>query len=177
MPNKKDLEQEFSISDNTVYKTLKSCGLNTAKEDYSDEEIEIFFRPARQMLDAGKKYDDVKERFQTSDKSDDRSQYNDFQATITSDVLGIPTAEMAADLVTSAVKQISPYIPQLIAHTLAEEMQSPQMKKAFEETRLQIVQKNNNVRNVGADFLLQKMRGTSQLTGNSPNQAQLPEAL
>lgn len=48
---KKDLQGRFSISDETVTKTLKACGLDTSTRHYSDEEIELYFAPARALLE------------------------------------------------------------------------------------------------------------------------------
>ena len=59
------------------------------------------------------------------------------------DAVGIATAEMAVDMVQDAVKKITPHIPQLVAHTLAEEMQSPEMKTAFENLRSEMKQKKS----------------------------------
>ena len=182
MPNKKDLEQQFGISDNTVYKTLKACGLDTSKEDYSDEEIEHHFKVAREMLDSGKRYKDVEAHFglndsdETGDTEVNQEAQNHQSKTPTSaaDVVGVAAAEMAVDMVQDAVKKISPHIPNLIAHTLAEEMRSPEMKTAFEEMRSEVKQQRAT-NNAGVDFLLQKMNGTKQLTGESQNQ-QLLEA-
>lgn len=59
MITKKELEARFSITDNTVYKTVQASGLDTSKEQYTEEEIEEYFVPARALLDSGKKYKDV----------------------------------------------------------------------------------------------------------------------
>ena len=183
MPNKKDLEQQFGISDNTVYKTLKACGLDTSKEDYSDEEIEHHFQVARDLLDNGKRYKDVEAHFglndsdETGDTEVNQEAQNHQSTTPTSaaDVVGVAAAEMAVDLVQDAVKKISPHIPNLIAHTLAEEMRSLLMRTAFENLRSEVREKSPN--NAGVDFLLQKMNnGGKQLTGGNHNQAQLPSA-
>ena len=182
MPTKKDLEQQFQISDNTVYKTLKACGLDTSKEDYSSDEIENYFKVAREMLSAGKKYKDVEQYFGLADveptetnQSNHEGQTNQGAA---ADAVGMATAEMAVDMVQDAVKQIAPHIPQLVAHTLAEEMRSPEMKTAFQEMRSEIREQRNN-NNAGVDFLLKRMNGRNgarQLTGNSNNTQALPQA-
>ena len=181
MPTKKDLEQQFEISDNTVYKTLKACGLDTAKEEYSDEEIENYFKVAREMLDAGKKYKDVEQYFGLADAEPEAAEQQNQQAQTSqssaADAVGIATAEMAVDMVQDAVKQISPHIPQLVAHTLAQEMQSDEMRSAFENVRTQMKQQKTS-NNAGVDFLLKKMNnnGAKQLTGGSNQTQALPEA-
>ena len=183
MPTKKDLEQQFEISDNTVYKTLKACGLDTAREEYSDEEIENYFKVAREMLDAGKRYKDVEEYFGLTDAEPEETEQQNQQAQTSqgsaADAVGMATAEMAVDMVQDAVKQISPHIPQLVAHTLAQEMQSDEMKTAFEDMRSEMKQQKSGSNNAGVDFLLKKMNnnnGARQITGSSNNTQALPEA-
>ena len=178
MPNKKDLERLFGISDNTVYKTLKACGLDTAREDYADEEIENFFRVAREMIASGKKYKDVERHFGVG-HSDSPGAEREHSASHPSaaDAVGVATAELAVDLVQDAVKKISPHIPDLIAHSLVQEMRSPEMKSAFEDMRNQMREQASSSSNAGVDFLLHKMNGTRQLTGEGLNQEQLPSAL
>ena len=178
MPTKKDLEQQFGISDNTVYKTLKACGLDTSKEEYTEEEIENYFKLAREMLDAGKKYKDVEQYFGLSDVEPEEAeqQHNQTSQGSAADAVGMATAEMAVDMVQDAVRQVAPHIPQLVAHTLAEEMRSSEMKASFNEMRSEMKQQRSS-NNAGVDFLLKKMNssGAKQLTGNNSNQA-LPEA-
>ena len=181
MPTKKDLEQQFQISDNTVYKTIKACGLDTSKEDYTESEIENYFQIAREMLDAGKRYKDVEQYFGLADAEPTETNQSSHEGQTSNgsaaDAVGIATAEMAVDLVQDAVKKITPHIPQLVAHTLAEEMQSPEMKTAFENLRSEMKQKKSTNNNAGVDFLLKRMNGNKsrQLTGSSNTQA-LPEA-
>lgn len=179
MPTKKDLEQQFGISDNTVYKTLKACGLDTSKEEYTEEEIENYFKVARDILSSGKKYKDVEQYFGLADVEPEEVEQQHSQSSQGSaaDAVGIATAEMAVDMVQDAVKQIAPHIPQLVAHTLAEEMSSPEMKASFNEMRSEMKQQQVTT-NAGVDFLLKKIHGSNgarQLTGNSNTQA-LPEA-
>ena len=183
MPTKKDLEQQFEISDNTVYKTLKACGLDTAKENYSEEEIESYFKVAREMLSAGKKYKDVEQYFGLADAEPEGTEQQNQQAQTNqgsaADAVGMATAEMAVDMVQDAVKQISPHIPQLVAHTLAQEMQSDEMKASFNEMRSEMKQQKTSSNNAGVDFLLKKMNnnnGARQITGSSNNTQALPEA-
>lgn len=51
--SKKDLERRFHLADTTVYRTLKACGLSTARRTYTEEEIATRFIPARKLFDAG----------------------------------------------------------------------------------------------------------------------------
>lgn len=183
MPSKKDLEQRWQISDNTVYKTLKACGLDTSKEDYTDEEIENHFKVARDMIGSGKRYKDVEAYFGLNNsggaeenQAEAEQPHQSAPKSNAADAVGVAAAELAVDMVQDAVKKISPHIPNLIAHTLAQEMRSPEMKTAFEEMRTEIKQQKTSTNNAGVDFLLEKMNGTKQLMGGNPNQSQLPEA-
>ncbi len=178
MPNKKDLEQQFGISDNTVYKTLKACGLDTSKEDYSEEEISNYFKVAREMISNGKRYKDLEQHFGVCNGSEAEEHQQPQQSSPFSsaaDAVGMAAAELAVDMVQDAVKKISPHIPALIAHTLVEEMRSSEMKKGFDSIRSEMKQQKPSANNAGVDFLLQRMHGTKQLTGGD-NQAQLPSA-
>ena len=182
MPSKKDLEQQFGISDNTVYKTLKACGLDTAKENYSEEEIENYFKVARDILSSGKRYKDVEEYFGMSNpEAEAENQQPEEQSaprSTAADAVGVAAAEMAVDMVQDAVKKITPHIPHLIAHTLAEEMRSPDMKNAFNNMRSEMKQQKESNSNAGVDFLLKKMNhsnGAKQL-GGTQDRVRLPEA-
>lgn len=189
MLTKKDLELKFNLSANTVYKTLQCCSLDTSSKQYSDEEIEQYFVVARKMLDAGKTYSDVEEYFGTKNSSGAREvkQEEEFnaegfaanQATDASDAVGIAVAETMADMVESSVKQVAPYIPALMMQTINQELNSGEIKQAFDNMRSQIKSNskgNGNSSSSGAAFLLQKMRGhPPQLTGTQEYK-QLPEA-
>ena len=188
MLTKKDLESKFNLSANTVYKTLQCCGLDTSSKQYSDEEIEQHFVTARKMLDAGKTYNDVEEYFGTKNSSGTsevgQEEFNAEgfaanQATDASDAVGIAVAKTMADMVESSVKQVAPYIPALVMQTINQELNSGEIKQAFDDMRSQIKSSSNgNGNGSGAAFLLQKMRGhphPHQLTGTQEYK-QLPEA-
>ncbi|BAZ00498.1 hypothetical protein NIES37_44900 [Tolypothrix tenuis PCC 7101] len=61
---KKDLEREYKIADTTVYRTLKACGLSTARRKYTAEEITTRFKVARQMFEERYTVKDVAEHFE-----------------------------------------------------------------------------------------------------------------
>lgn len=60
---KKDLEKRFGLADTTVYRTLQSCGLSTARRTYSEAEIQTHFIPARRLFEAGFTAKDVQAYF------------------------------------------------------------------------------------------------------------------
>ena len=112
-----------------------------------------------------------------AEEEENQQSYQSAPQSSAADAVGVAAAELAVDLVQDAVKKVSPYIPSLVAHTLAEEMRSPEMKTAFENMRSEMKQQKPSTHNAGVDFLLQKMNnGGKQLTGGNHNQAQLPSA-
>lgn len=188
MLTKKDLEEKFGLGSNTVYRTLQVCPLGTKKKEYTEEEIEQYFVPARRMLDAGKTYEEVTEYFKMKNPEGaegvdnlDEDEFNTDgfaanQATDAGDAVSVTVAETVADMVQSAVKEVAPYIPALVAQTLNQEINSGEIKQAFANMRSQI-RSNSNGNGSGAAFLLQKMRGQSQnqLAGSREHR-QLPQA-
>ena len=60
---KKDLERRSRLADTTVYKTIKACGLSTAKRRYTEAEIHERFDIARHLLDHGYTYAQVTQHF------------------------------------------------------------------------------------------------------------------
>lgn len=61
--SKKELSIRFNISYNSVYRTLKVCGLSTTKRRYSADEVTLFFAPARNLFNSGKTRKEVAEYF------------------------------------------------------------------------------------------------------------------
>jgi len=169
---KKDLEVRFNKSDNTIYKTLQVCGLDTSRQEYTAEEIENYFIPARSMLDAGKSYKKVKEyfalkkggqsgndeAFEEQEQDFDPSGFTSNQTTDATDTVSYAVAQTVADMVERSVKDIAPFIPALVVQTINMELNSGQIKAAFEQMRTQIKENQGS----GAAFLLQKMRQQNQ---------------
>ncbi|MBW4635236.1 MAG: hypothetical protein KME30_26080 [Iphinoe sp. HA4291-MV1] len=187
MYTKKDLEAKFNLSDNTVYKTLQVCGLSTGKQEYTHEEIENYFLPARQMLDAGKKYKQVKEYFalkrggqatnqpleeEFDQKEFDASGFTSNQAMDASDMVSGVVAQTVADMVERSVKEIAPFIPALVVQTINQQLNSGEITEAFEQMRSQI----RESRGSGAAFLLHRMQGSPRLMPLGQDMRQLPQA-
>lgn len=61
--SKKELQQRYGLADTTVVKTLKACGLSTAKRRYTEAEIEERFSVARHLLGGGMTYAEVEDYF------------------------------------------------------------------------------------------------------------------
>lgn len=74
MVTKKELEARFEISINTVRETLKACGLDTAKEDYTEEEITNYFQEARRLKqEEGLSYADIAQKFGVTETGSEQS--------------------------------------------------------------------------------------------------------
>lgn len=155
-------------SRNTVRDTLRACGLDSKKERYTSDEIFNNFIPAREMIEAGKRYGEIAEHFGIKDckgtqvEADEENEVNGDEVGLT-DTVGVAVAESAYDVVQSSVKQVSAYVPQIVVHSLKQELNSQQMRQAIrEEMRSQL---NSEGGGSGAAFLLQKMKPTNQLEG------------
>lgn len=187
---KKDLEEKFNVSDNTVYKTLQVCGLDTKKHEYSSEEIDEYFAPARKMLDSGKKYKEVKEYFrmkhgpaqgaveaETEEEDFNSEGFAANQATDTSDMMNYAVAQAVGDMVEDSIEQIAPLIPAVVASALGRELApGGKIRAGFDKMRTQIKSNGSNGKGSGAAFLLQQMRmGQNQLKPAAEHR-QLPQA-
>lgn len=180
MVTKKDLESKFDLSANTVYKTLQCCGLDTSNKQYSDEEIEQYFVPARKMLDAGKTYSDVESYFGTKSSQGteevEQSEFNasGFAANEADDAVDgvtMATAQAFSGMVDQAVKEVAPFIPALVAQAINQEMQQGgEIRKAFDNFNEQV--RGGKRMSSGAQFLVQKLRQSkkNQLTGTAQEQ-------
>lgn len=180
MVTKKDLESKFDLSANTVYKTLQCCGLDTSNKQYSDEEIEQYFVPARKMLDAGKTYSDVESYFGTKSSQGteevEQSEFNasGFAANEADDAVDgvtMATAQAFSGMVDQAVKEVAPFIPALVAQAINQEMQQGgEIRKAFDNFNEQV--RGGKRMSSGAQFLVQKLRQSkkNQLTGIAQEQ-------
>ncbi|NMG11119.1 hypothetical protein [Brasilonema sp. UFV-L1] len=188
MYSKADLQRNFELSDTTVYKTLKVCGLDTAKQEYTQEEIDNYFIPARQMLDAGKKYKQVKEYFalrsggqaanqpleeEFDTQEFDASGFTSNQTIDASDMVSGVVAQTVADMVERSVKEITPFIPALVVQTINQQLNSGEVIEAFEQVRSQIRESKGS----GAAFLLHRMQGNPRLMPGGQDMKQLPQAL
>ena len=181
MLTKKDLEERFDLGTNTVYRTLQVCPLDTKKKEYTEEEIEQYFVPARNLLDAGKTYKEVEQYFGlnhpdgaegTEPEEFNAEGYAANQADDAADAMTMATAQAVAGLVEQSVKEVAPYIPALVTQAINQEIQSGgSIKQAFNQMNQQI--REGKRMSSGAQFLMNKLQSgkkPSQLTGTQePN--------
>lgn len=182
MLTKKDLEEKFDMGANTVYRTLQVCPLGTKKKEYTEEEVEQYFVPARQMLDAGKTYEEVAAYFKMKSPEGagadevEQSEFNasGFAANEADDAVDgvtMATAQAFSGMVDQAVKDVAPFIPALVAQAINQEMQQGgEIRKAFDNFNEQV--RSGKRMSSGAQFLVQKLREgkKNQLTGTAPGQ-------
>lgn len=185
MLTKKDLEEKFDMGANTVYRTLQVCPLGTKKKEYTESEVEQYFVPARQMLDAGKTYEEVAAYFKMKNPSDagaeaggesenEEFNANGFAANEADDAVDgvtMATAQAFSGMVDQAVKDVAPFIPALVAQAINQEMQQGgEIRKAFDNFNEQV--RSGKRMSSGAQFLVQKLREgkKNQLTGTAQEQ-------
>jgi len=136
MPTKKELEERFHLKVSTVYKTLKACGLDTSKLEYTDEEIEEYFVPARKLIDEGKTFRDVSEWARTkrgeetlpeeAPNEDSEPTGETFQSVVQEE-----TIELVKDAVEEIVKDVIPQIPNMARAALRSQALKGNIRQAF----------------------------------------------
>jgi len=168
MLTKKDLEQKFNLGSNTVYRTLQSCPLGTKKKEYTEEEIEEYFVPARTMLDSGKTYQEVAEYFQNqtgetteeAEEDDFNAQgFTDNQASDAADAATTATAETVVNLIDQSIDEVAPYVPALVVQALNKEFASGgRIREAFDQMNSQLQKKKGKKTSSGAQMLKDKLQ-------------------
>ena len=200
MPCKKELAERFNLGSNTVYRTLQCTPLGTNKKDYSEEEIQEFFVPAREMLDVGQTYQQVAQYFGIKDtpldEADKQESSTNRESTssrsaggtnisateVVEAELSVAAAVAVDEVAAKSVKNVAPYVGDLLMHKLAEELQEGgAIRESIDNMNRELKERDvtNSVKsvNAGAAFLLEKMKARPlQLTGAPKQVAQLPEA-
>jgi MoxR-like ATPase len=124
MITKKELASRFSLSLNTVRKTLEACGLDTSKAEYTEEEVIERFEVARKMLEQEQKsYAEVAAQFGVT-LSDD------LQAIKSEPAVKYPKRDVhVADPLQSAIREnVEGYVQEVTDEALADVVaQLPQM--------------------------------------------------
>lgn len=151
MYSKKDLERQFSISANTVTETLTACGLNTSKRQYTQEEIQERFIPARKMLESKQyTYEDIKRHFVMKDAALPDSfaaQKSEASPESFTGQIEEQIAQSVQDVVRDAVASIVPLIPQMVHMALSEQAQSGKLREVFEAMRQDFAEGNGRFGN------------------------------
>lgn len=155
MYSKKDLERQFSISANTVTETLAACGLSTSKRQYTDEEIQERFIPARKMLESKQyTYEDVKGHFAMKDAAvpgGSAAQKSESSPESFIGQIEVQIAQSVQEVVRDAVASIIPLIPQMVNMALSEQAQSGRIKEAFETMRRDFAEGNGRLGSGGSE--------------------------
>lgn len=142
MLTKKDLEAQFELSDNTVYKTLKACGLDTARQEYTEEEINDLFKPARRMIDEGQTLQQVtawakKKKREEGAEGVSSASHVDLNSAIRDEV-----EDYTRQTVKEAVKDMIDALPAMMMEALEEEARSGNIRAAFQKTRREFTGKS-----------------------------------
>lgn len=163
---KKDLEQKFEISDNTVYNSLKACGLNTGKKKYSESEHDRFAH-CRQMYDEGKSTEEIEAYFRQLDQQNSEQQplsqsqtdqsptpKPNFSPTTTQKAQSTTkdfdslVALTVHTFVDQGVQKVLPHIPDMVVHSISQHLNPEQIMEALGE-----IFQQTEVEDEGNDFL------------------------
>ena len=139
MKTKKDLANQFGISLNTVRETLKACGLDTSKAEYTEEEVSNSFAVARTMLkEEQKSYSEVAETFgvvmndelslpsSSESPSSDPKAVDPLQAAIQTNVQAY-----VQDVTDQAMEDVIANLPQMIYESAQKLVKSGAIDNAF----------------------------------------------
>lgn len=186
MYTKKDLEEKFDISDTTVYKTLQVCGLDTKRQEYTEQEIEELFKPVRKMINAGRTYKDIKDYFQMKPGStqvpgeaetEEEFESEGFaanQAVDASDLISYTVATTLGGMVEESINEIAPLIPGVVASSIAKELGTGgKIRVEFDKMRSQ-AKSNGRGHGAGAAFLIEQMRSGHRQLKPATELPQLP---
>jgi len=147
---KRDLEDLSGLTDNTVYQTLKACGLDTSKTSYTRSEVEQYFIEARRILDIpGKGYKDVEEAMSSQTEltvqEESLKHLEGFREGLTVQV-GLLVQDVLVD--------ITKHLPRLAVKSLYEYSVTGNMDQSFNEFRQSV--KRASFPSKEADFLTGK---------------------
>jgi hypothetical protein len=131
---KKELEGRFKLSATAVYETLKACGLDTSRREYTEEEIQARFIPARHMLEQNKKLTDVRNYFAVTDEQASAGQFLPLDEATSDGSIGLVESEIIEsvnEVVQKAVVAIVPLIPKMVFAALEEQARQGKIRQAF----------------------------------------------
>ncbi len=153
---KKELEERYNLSDNTVYKTLKACGLDTSKTSYSEEEIKDRFEKARGILEAGGTYKDVEDCFSMRQaQASPEDAFDDFptdEASVTSlrQQVSQEVLQTYDEVMDAAVRDVIPFLPMLMFKAGSKYARNGAIHQAFAEFREMLTQEEAPIIDFGA---------------------------
>jgi hypothetical protein len=121
MYNKKQIEELLKITRNTLNRTLEEMGVDKAKVEFTDEELELI-KKARDLVSANGNYDAVKERFQVAQEAaapkftaplphhsaDNKAPFSEFSQQLGKEVL--QTFEQATERAVNDAINVLPFV-------------------------------------------------------------------
>ncbi|MEP1075200.1 hypothetical protein NDI52_07310 [Leptolyngbya sp. PL-A3] len=136
---KKEIQDLTGLAPNTIYETIKACGLSSSKRAYTGQELERFVR-ARGLLEGGGTYDDVRQAFRlktatTVPENSDYPEGEEGEGVGFAGEVSQQIAESVRAIVIAGVKDLVPYIPKMAAMALEEVARSGAIRDAFAEAR------------------------------------------
>lgn len=139
---KKELQELTGLAPNTIYDTIKACGLSSSQRTYSGAELLERFLPARSMVAGGSTYDEVRQAFRlkTAATAPETEMNAAGYATASEGIsfaneVSQQVAESVRSIVVAGVKDLIPHIPKMAAMALEEMARSGAIRDAFAETR------------------------------------------
>jgi hypothetical protein len=135
---KRALGERFNLSHNTVRDTLEACGLDTSRRDYTEEEIEQYFIPARKLIEEGASYKEVAEKFGGREARHEGSHPQEELLLGGEEVQESIRNEVLKDLqsvIRTALADAFDLIPQITAQEAVKMLREGYLRGAFEKYR------------------------------------------
>ncbi|NEO33485.1 MAG: hypothetical protein F6K36_24285 [Symploca sp. SIO3C6] len=163
MIKKKDLQERYGITLNTVRQTLEACGLDTSRQEYTEAEITERFEVARRMITEEKKsYAEVASHFGANlenqedeqqeafeqDEQEQGFQAENFISDALSQSIQENTAEYVQEIVEDALADVVPHIPQMLYYAGQRLVRSGGINDVF----LKMREQRRQLRNVTDSF-------------------------
>ena len=144
---KAQIEELTGLSTNTVYTSLKACGLDTAAQSYTVRELLDRFIKGRQILEGGGTYEDVQawgaiNAVDTDSRSKAEFEDEDDEGKTLAIVQGLQSevAEALDSVVKVTVSAVIPYLPQMMMRALSEEVGKGSIRKALQPFQQKLLQ-------------------------------------
>ena len=142
---KAQIEELTGLSTNTVYASLKACGLDTSAQSYTVRELLDRFIKGRQILEGGGTYEDVQawgamNAVDTENKSSEGFEDDEDKTLAIVQGLQSEVAEALDSVVKVTVSAVIPYLPQMMMRALSEEVGKGSIRKALQPFQQKLLQ-------------------------------------
>ena len=164
---KAQIEELTGLSTNTVYASIKACGLDTSAQSYTVQELLDRFIKGRQIVEGGGTYEDVQawkaiNAVDTENRSSESFEAEDDESKTLAIMEGFQSevVEAVDSVVKASVSAVIPYLPQMFMKAMAEEVGKGSIRKAlqpFQQKLLQDMAFKSSGRNQALPNKLQKL--------------------